>query len=89
MEPGGRLTQREKSGSAGKHGQFALIWLKSLRAESPLNQKFPSAPAQSSRGFAVISSQKLRSFATRSAGGLPAIMAELTTPMEMPATQSG
>ena len=37
----------------------------------------------------MISCQKARSFATRSAGSFPAMMAELMAPIETPATQSG
>jgi hypothetical protein len=37
----------------------------------------------------VISCQKVRSFAIRSAGSFPAMMAVLMAPMETPATQSG
>jgi len=61
-----------------------------------LNRKFVdplltswAAATQSSSGFAVISCQKVRNFATRSAGSFPAMMAELMAPMETPATQSG
>jgi hypothetical protein len=38
---------------------------------------------------AVISSQKPRKRSTRSFGALPAMIAALTVPMEIPATQSG
>ena len=38
---------------------------------------------------AVISSQKLRNCATRFSGALPAMIAALIAPIEMPATQSG
>lgn len=43
----------------------------------------------SSTGLAVMQSQKPLSLATRSCGVLPAMMAELIAPMEMPAIQSG
>jgi len=38
---------------------------------------------------AVISSQKLRKRCTRSVGALPAMIAALIAPIEIPATQSG
>ena len=88
MQPSGRLALCEKPGGARKHGPVCADLVEKPRVKSPLKQSL-SAPAQSSRGLAVISSQKPRSFETRSVGGFPAIMAELMAPLEMPATQSG
>ena len=41
------------------------------------------------RGGALTASQNSRNFSTRFSGGFPAIKAEFTEPIEMPATQSG
>jgi hypothetical protein len=48
----------------------------------------PFEIGDSERGV-VIASQNSRNFSTRFWGGLPAISAELSAPIEMPATQSG
>jgi len=61
------------------------LWLKGNFARKPFNQM----SANLAMFAAVISSQKPRRFATRSAGGLPAMMAELMAPMQIPAIESG
>ena len=69
--------------------EIALSWLKRLRARSPFGSRASEAIAQSGSGLAVMPSQKARSFSTRWSGALPAMMAALIAPIEMPATQSG
>jgi hypothetical protein len=49
----------------------------------------PSGAEGHSLVGAVISSQKLRRRCTRCSGALPAMIAALIAPIEMPATQSG
>jgi hypothetical protein len=46
-------------------------------------------PGLPGAGGAVIVSQNSRSLATRRSGALPAMIAALIAPIEMPATQSG
>src|SRR5260370_38316061 len=58
-----------------------------------LAQRWPAASGKLVGGYstvgAVISSQKLRKRCTRSFGALPAKIAALIAPIEIPATQSG
>jgi hypothetical protein len=60
----------------------ALHSLKMPRAKSPSSSGLPAMPS-------VISSQNSRRRSTRRSGGLPAMMAPLIAPIEMPVIQSG
>src|SRR5262245_680166 len=85
--PGWR--RAKNPGAPPTNAQAALIWLKKLRAISPFGANQSAAAVQSNSGLVVIASQNARSFATRSCDGLPAMIAELMAPIEIPATQSG
>jgi hypothetical protein len=82
-----------KSQSYGARGEKNPGWL-NISAASSLDFRCqtPSAPVspdgQNTVG-AVIPSQKSGSLATRSCGELPAMIAALIAPIDMPATQSG
>ncbi len=62
--------------------KLALIWLRRLRALS-----FNAGQSQGAPEVACV--QNSRSRSTRVLGGLPAMMAALIAPIEMPAIQSG
>jgi hypothetical protein len=82
MRTAGGTRGSKKPGTPHKAAIAALVSLNILRELSSLV-----------RGQAVrrldTSSQNARSRSPRHSGGLPAMMAELTAPMEMPATQLG
>jgi hypothetical protein len=69
--------------------ELALTWFMSPRTQSPFIKGVRKSCAQLPKTSEVIRSQNRRSPSTRFSGGLPAIIAELTAPIEMPATQSG
>ena len=56
---------------------------------SPFAGSDAKPAVQGPKGGSLICSQKARSRATRSSGALPAMIAALMAPIEMPATQSG
>ena len=87
-EPGVKLAGDEEPGCAGERAEIALSWLKRLRARWPFGSRASEAIAQSGSGLAVMPSQKALSCDARS-GALPAMMAALIAPIEIPATQSG
>ena len=64
-------------------------WLAELARRSLSGVRTSAAGAQSSSGLAVISCQKVRSFATRSVGSFLAMIAELMALIETLTTQLG
>jgi len=82
MNTGGGTRGSKKPGTPPTAANVALVSLKMRRGLSSL------ASGQASRRLET-RSQKSRRRSTRLSGGLPAMMAELTAPMEMPATQVG
>src|SRR5580693_1637930 len=67
----------------------ALIWLKILRAISPLAKPTLGSPRQGQSPLAVTCVQNSRSLPILEFGGLPAMMAPLIAPTDTPAIQLG
>ena len=82
MKAGGGRRGAKKPGTPRVSTAAAPVSLNSSRAQGPGSHG--SAASQ-----AVMPSQKARRLATRRSGGLPAMMAALIAPIEMPATQEG
>jgi hypothetical protein len=60
-----------------------------LVTEHPAGHVIRHPATDELNGEVLTASQNSRGFSTRLSGGLPAISAEFTAPIEMPATQSG
>ena len=82
MNTGGGTRGSKKPGTPVVTASAALVSLKSRRELSSLESGRP-------RSHPETRSQNSRRRSTRFSGGLPAMMAALTEPMEMPATQLG
>ena len=88
-----KLAGDEEPGGAAEHAtEAALTWLERLRARSPFGEQGIGRDRRSSGqrigGDALPEGPELRDRAGRRRG-LPAMMAALIAPIEMPATQSG
>jgi hypothetical protein len=82
MKAGGGRRGAKKPGTPRVSTAAAPASLNSSRAQWPGSQG--SAASQ-----AVMPSQKARRLATRRSGGLPAMIAALMAPIEIPANQAG
>ncbi len=82
MNQAGGMRGSKNPGTPVVAAIVALASLKILREAS-------SVASGGSKSRLETRSQKARSLSTRFSGGLPAMIAELTAPIEMPATHAG